>query len=142
LLKIKDDNPSKPLKMLLKIIKFSYEFEMKIKLYEIVDMGVFGTALLPFFQLRSSSTMPNTSSFTNSAFLKYLKEYSTNSTFFMKLLHGGVRGAELEKREQSSAKHPVTDSYSFVARPNESVSQSVFTSRPIPDPQSSHNLCA
>jgi hypothetical protein len=30
-------------------------------------MGVFGTALLPFFQLRSSSTVPNTSSFINSA---------------------------------------------------------------------------
>jgi hypothetical protein len=29
--------------------------------------GVFGTALLPFFQLRSSSTVPNTSNSTNSA---------------------------------------------------------------------------
>jgi hypothetical protein len=26
----------------------------------------------------------------------------------VELLHGGVRGAELEKREQSSPKHPLT----------------------------------
>jgi hypothetical protein len=48
-------------------------------------------------------------------FLEYLKGYSTNSTFLwsstcstnstVELLHGGVRGAELEKREQSSPKH-------------------------------------
>jgi hypothetical protein len=31
---------------------------------------------------------------------------STNST--VELLHGGVRGAELEKREWSSAKHPLS----------------------------------
>jgi hypothetical protein len=91
---------------------------------------VFGTALLPFFQLRSSSTVPNTSSSTNSAPKKrgaggqlhvflgvpqgvlhqlhvflWSSTCSTNST--VELLHGGVRGAELEKREQSSPKHPL-----------------------------------
>jgi hypothetical protein len=89
---------------------------------------VFRTALLPFFQLRSSSTVPNTSSSTNSAprktwsyqlhvFLRvpqwgtpptprflWSSTCSTNST--VELLHGRVRGAELEKREQNSPKHP------------------------------------
>jgi hypothetical protein len=31
--------------------------------------------------------------------------YSTNST--IELLHGGVGGAELQKRERSSFKHPI-----------------------------------
>jgi len=46
----------------------------------------------PFLKLEQSC-MPNSTS------------CSTNST--VELLHGGVRGAELQKLEQSSPKHPL-----------------------------------
>jgi hypothetical protein len=100
--------------------------------------GVFGTALLPFFQLRSSSTVPNTCSSTNSAPRKtwswrptprfswstsrgtpptphflWSSTCSMNST--VELPHGGVRGAELEKQEQSSPKHALIQCTGFAS---------------------------
>ena len=46
----------------------------------------------PFLELEQSCVPNSTTCFTN---------------FMVELLHGRVRGAELEKRERSSAKHPL-----------------------------------